>query len=60
MTLEREVQVVSDFVRDMRSLKLRIEQLRRQGAGANDPHPPGFRASIVDEVFERMQTMRLP
>ena len=60
VTLEREVQVVSDFVRDMRSLKLRIEQLRRQGAGANDPHPPGFRASVVDEVFERMQTMRLP
>lgn len=60
VTLERKVQVVSDFVRDMRSLKLRIEQLRRQGAGANDPHPPGFRASVVDEVFERMQTMRLP
>lgn len=59
VTLEREVQVVSDFVKDMRSLKLQIEQLRTQGAGANDPHPPGFRASIVDEVFERMQTMRL-
>lgn len=56
-TLEREVAIVSDFIRDMRSLKLQIEQLRTNAT--IDPHPPGFRASVVDEVFERMQTMRL-
>ena len=56
-TLEREVAVVSDFIRDMRSLKLQIEQLRTNAT--IDPHPPGLRASVVEEVFERMQTMRL-
>jgi len=55
--LAREVEVVSDFIRDMRSLKLQIGQLRTNAT--IDPHPPGFRASVVDEVFERMQTMRL-
>lgn len=57
VTLEREVEIVSNFIRDMRSLKLQIEQLRTNGS--IDPHPPGFHASVVDEVFERMQTMRL-
>lgn len=59
VTLKREVVIVSNFISNMKSLKLQIEQLRRRGPGANDPHPPGFGASVVDEVFERMQTMRL-